>query len=69
MKARQSPFMHPSCLEANATPSNENGYRPPYNPPSTRQHSLTLATAPGSPALPCSEYTHAHETKGEKKKT
>ena len=59
--------MLPSCLEAHATPSHENGDRAPCNPPSTRQHPLTPATAPGSPAVPCSEYTHAHETKEEKK--
>ena len=63
MEARHSPFMLPSCLQAHATPSHENGDRALYNPPSTRQHPLTPATAPGTPAAPCSEYTHAHETK------
>ena len=68
MEARQSPFMLPSCLEAHGTPSHENGDRAPYNPPSTRQPPLTPATAPGSPAVLCSECTHAHETKEEKRK-
>ena len=54
MKARESPFMHPSCLEAHATPRHESGDRAPCNPPSTRQHPLTPATAPGSPVVPCS---------------
>ena len=69
MEARQSPFMHLSCLEAHATPSHENGDRDPSNTPSTRQHPLTPAMAPGSPAVPYSEYMHAHETKKEKIKT
>ena len=66
MEARQSPFMHLSCLEAHATPRYQSGDRAPYNSPSTRQLSLTPAMAPGSPAVPYSEYTHAHETKQEK---
>ncbi|MEP5116252.1 MAG: hypothetical protein ABJQ90_11040, partial [Parasphingorhabdus sp.] len=45
----------------------ESGDRAPCNSPSTRQHPLTPATVPGSPAQPCSEYTHAHETKEEKR--
>ena len=68
METRQSPFMHPSCLEAHATLWHESGDRASCNPPSTRQHPLTTATAPGSPAVPHSEYTHAHETKGEERK-
>ena len=67
MEDGQSPFMPPSCLETHATPNHENGDRAPFNPPSTRQHSLTPATAPGLPAVPCSEYTHAHETNEEKR--
>ena len=67
-EARQSPFMLPSCLDAHATPSHDNGDRAPSNPPSTRQHPLTPASAPGSPAVPCSGYTHAHITKDETKK-
>ena len=62
-EARQSPFVLPTSLEAHATPSHENGDRAPCNHPSTCQHPLTPATAPGSPAVPCSEYTHAHEIK------
>ena len=68
MEARQSPFMLPSCLEAHATPSHENGDRATCTPPSSRQHPQTPATVPGSPAVPCSEYTHAHEKKEEKGK-
>ena len=68
MEARQIPFMHPSRLEAHSTPRHQSGDHVPCNRPSTRQHSLKPATAPGSLAVPCSEYTHAHETKGEKKK-
>ena len=59
MEARHSPFM---CLEGHATPSHETRDHAPCNPPSPRQHPLIPATAPGSPAGPCSEYTHAHET-------
>ena len=33
MEARQSPFMHPSCLEAHVTPRHESGDRAPCNPP------------------------------------
>ena len=65
---RQNPFMHPWCLEAHATPSHGDGDRAPRNPPSIRQHPLTPATAPGSPVVPCSKYTHAHETEEEKMK-
>ena len=61
-KARQSPFVLSMCLEAHATPSHENGDRAPCDLPSTRHHPLTPVTAPGSPAVPCSEYMHAHET-------
>ena len=67
MEARQSPFMLPSCLEAHATSRRKNGDRASCNAPSTRQHPLTPTTAPGSPVVPCSEYTHAHETKRRKK--
>ena len=61
--------MLPSCLEAHAMPSHENGDRAPRNIPSTRQLPLAPATAPGPPAVPCLEYTHlyAHETKEEEK--
>ena len=62
-RARQSPFMHPSCLEAHATPWHESGDPAPCNPTSIRQHPLTPAATPGPPAVPCSEYRHAHETK------
>ena len=62
MEVRQSLFMLPSCLEAHATPSHENGDRAPCNSPYTCQHPLTPAMAPGSPEVRCSEYTHAHET-------
>ena len=31
----------------------------------TRQHPLTPATAQGSPTVPSSEYTHAHDMKEE----
>ena len=62
-EARQIPFVLPTCLEAHATPSHEDGDRARCNPSSTRQHPLTSATAPGSPAVACSEYTHAHERK------
>ena len=65
MEARQSPFMLPSCLEEHVTPSHESGARAPFDPPSTRQYPLTPATALGSPAVPCFEYTHAHKTKEE----
>ena len=65
MEARQGPFMLPSCLETHPTPSHEIGDHAPCNPPSTHGYSLTPAMAPGSPAVPCSEYTHAHETKRE----
>ena len=41
--------------------------RAPRNPPSARQHPLRPATAPGTPAVPCSEYTHAHKAKAEKR--
>ena len=68
MGARQSPFVLPLCLEAHTTPTHENGDRAPCNPPSTHQHPRTPATAPGPPALPCSDDTHAHETKEEKNK-
>ena len=68
MEARQSPFMLPSCLDRHATPSHENGDRVPCNPRSTRQYLLAPATAPGSPAVPCSKYTHAHGTEEERKK-
>ena len=61
-EASQTPFVLPSCLEAHATPSYENGDRAPCYTPSTRHHPLTPATAPGSPAVRCSEYTHADET-------
>ena len=60
-----------SCIprfEVRATPRHELGNRAPCTPASTRQHPLTLATAPGSPAVPYSQYTHGHETKEEKKK-
>ena len=67
MEARQSPFMLPSCLEAHAMPSHEYGDCARCNPFSTLQHPLTPATAPGSPAVLCSEYTHAYETKEEKR--
>ena len=33
MEARQSPFIHPLCLEAHATPSHDNGDRAPCTPP------------------------------------
>ena len=59
--------MLPSCLEAHATPRHENGDRAPFNPPSTRQHPLPPATAPGSPTVPCSKYPHAHEAEEEEK--
>ena len=36
------------------------------SPSYTRHHPLIPTTAPGSPAVPCSEYTHALETKEEK---
>ena len=65
MEARQSSFMHPSCLEAHATPSHENDDRAPSNPPSTHQHPQSPAMAPGSPVVPCSKYTRAYETKEE----
>ena len=68
MEARQSPFMLPSCLEAYTTPRHENIDRAPFNPPSTRQHPLAPATTPGSPAVTCSEYTHADEAKKKKGK-
>ena len=67
MESRQSTSVYPSCLEAHATPRHESGDRALCNPPSTRQHLLTPATAAGSPAVPCSEYTHAHETKEQKR--
>ena len=67
MEARQSPFMPPLWLEAHTTPSHENQDHAPFNPPSTRQHPPTPARAPGSRALPCSDYTHAHETKEEER--
>ena len=54
MEARQRPFMHPSCLEAHATPRHESGDRAPCKPPFTRQYPLTPATAPGSPVVTCS---------------
>ena len=60
--------MLPSCLESHATPRHENGDSAPFNLPSTRQHPLTPATGPGSPAVPCSEYTQAHGTKEKKGK-
>ena len=60
MEGRHSPFLLPSCLKAHATPNHENGDRAPCNTPSARQHPLTPATAPGPPAVPCSEYTHTH---------
>ena len=67
MDARQSPFMLPSCLEAHATPGHEYGDRAPCNlslyPPAPAD---TLDGA-GLAAVPCSECTHAHETKEEKK--
>ena len=66
MEARQSPLAHLSCLEAHATPRHESGDRVPCNPPSTRQHPLTPVTAPGSPAVPCSEYTKRKNKKGRK---
>ena len=66
MEARQSPSMQSSCLEAHATPRNESGDRALCHPRSSRQHPLTPATAPSSPAVPYSENTHAHETKKEK---
>ena len=66
--ARQSPFMHPSCLEAQATPRHESGDRAPSNPPYILQHPLTPVTAPGSPAVPYSEHTYAQKTKEEKRK-
>ena len=59
--------MHPSFLEAHATPNHENGDRAPCNAPSTRQHPLTPAKVSGSPAVSCSEYRHAHETKDNKR--
>ena len=62
-EARQSSFMLPSCLEAHATPSHENGDHASSNPPPTRQRPLTPATGPGSPAVPCPGYTHAHKAK------
>ena len=65
MGARQSPVMLPST---HATPRHESGDLAPFNPPSTRQHPLTPATVPGSPAVPCSEYTHTHERKLKKGK-
>ena len=68
MEARQSLFMHLSCLEAHATPRHKNGDRAPCNPPSTRQHRLIPATAPGSPAVPCSECTHAKRIKKKEKR-
>ena len=37
-------------------------------PPSTRHHPLTPVTVPCSPAVPCSEYTYARQTKEEKRK-
>ena len=64
-EARQTPFMLPSCLKARATPSHENADRAPSNLFSTRQRPLTPGTAPTSPAVPCSGYTHAHKTKKE----
>ena len=33
MEARQSLFMHPSCLKAHATPRRQSGDRGPCNPP------------------------------------
>ena len=60
--------MLPSGLDAQTTPSHKNGDRAPSNAPSTRQHLLTPAIAPRLPAVPCSGYTHAHETQQEKRK-
>ena len=68
MVTRHSPFIIPSCLEAHATPSHEHSDCAPCKPPSTHQHQLTPATAPGLSAVPRSEYTHAHETKEQKRK-
>ena len=62
-ETRQSPFMLPSCLNAHATPSHENGDRAPSNPPSTRQRPPTPAMVPRSPAVPSFGYTNAHKTK------
>ena len=58
------------CLEAHATPRHESGDRDPFDPPPlpASQYPLTPPTALGSPAVPCSECTHAQETKKEKKK-
>ena len=55
-----------TCLDAHATPRYESGNVLLATTPFTRQHSLTPATAPGPPAMTCSEYTHAHETKEDK---
>ena len=63
MVASQSPFLHPPCLEAHATPRHESVDCAPCKSSSTRLHPLTPPAAPGSPAGPCSEYTHAQETK------
>ena len=60
MAARHSPFIFPRCLGAHATPSHENGDRVSCNPTSTRQHPLTPATAPGSPAVPRVLSTRTH---------
>ena len=62
MEGRHSPFLLQSCLEADPTPSHENVDRAPCNPLPTPQHPLSSATAPGSPAVPCSEYTYTNET-------
>ena len=47
MEARQSPFMHPSCREARATPRHESGDRAPCNPSSTRQRSANTRDGAG----------------------
>ena len=61
-EARQSQFLLLPCLEARATPSHENGDGAPANPASTRQRSPTSATTMRSLEVPCSGYTHEHNT-------
>ena len=69
MEARQRPFMHLSCLEAHATPRRESGGRAPCNPPLYLPAPADTRDGAGFAHSVVLEYTHAHETKGEKKRT
>ena len=58
--------MHPSCLEAHATPRHESGDRAPCNPPSTRQHPRRRRALPRCRARSTRTHMKRKQKKGRK---